>query len=182
MGEEGVEQSENVTETESEPVNMDIVRKKITNTTAKVKNDLVTRDLVDFKQNFHLVSSPEPGSLSKPRSQECLVQSTEFTKVTKKHRGKAVDFWFLGVHPEFRGNKIANYLTKAVIPLVKAAGYKYATIEATSAFTSKSAAWNGFTAVHEVQAKDWEWKGAPLYTNAEPPHGTWTFWVKNLQE
>ena len=26
--------------------------------------------------------------------------------------GKAVDLWFLGVHPDYRGNKIANFLTK----------------------------------------------------------------------
>ena len=96
--------------------------------------------------------------------------------------GKAVDFWFLGVHPDYRGNKIANFLTKGVLPLVKAAGFKYGTIEATSAFTSKSAAFNHFEKVYEIQAKDWTgWNGKPLYTNAKAPHGVWTFWVKDLQ-
>ena len=97
--------------------------------------------------------------------------------------GKAVDFWFLGVHPDYRGNKIANFLTKGVLPLVKAAGFKYGTIEATSAFTSKSAAFNHFEKVYEIQAKDWSgWKGKPLYVNAKAPHGVWTFWVKDLQK
>ena len=97
--------------------------------------------------------------------------------------GKAVDFWFLGVHPDYRGNKIANFLTKGILPLVRAAGFKYGTIEATSAFTSKSAIFNNFKRVYEIEAKDWcGWKGEPLYTNAKSPHGVWTFWVKDIQE
>jgi GNAT superfamily N-acetyltransferase len=95
--------------------------------------------------------------------------------------GAAVDFWFLGVHPDYRGNKIANFLTKGVLPLVRKAGFKYGTIEATSAFTSKAAIFNGFKEVFVKEAKDWKWRGEPLYTNAKEPHGTWTFWVKELQ-
>jgi len=149
----------------------------------RVAGVFIVRDLLMVPTGFDTKYNSDEKTLT-PWMNFLWYMDKEATKKMPElgEEGKAVDFWFLGVHPEFRGNKIANYLTKAVIPLVKAAGYKYATIEATSAFTSKSAAWNGFTAVHEVQAKDWEWKGAPLYTNAEPPHGTWTFWVKNLQE
>lgn len=97
--------------------------------------------------------------------------------------GKTVDLWCLGVHPDYRGNKIANYLTKGIMGLLKKSGsFKYATIEATNAFTSKAAACNNFTAVHSVEAKDFLWKGEPIYTNVEPPHGTWIFWVKDIQE
>merc|ERR1719158_2016962 len=51
---------------------------------------LVGKELVDFQNNFNLVTitSPEPGVLTKPRSQESLSVATEFTKVTKRHRGK----------------------------------------------------------------------------------------------
>ena len=40
----------------------------------------------------------------------------EATKVVPGlgEQGKAVDLWFLGVHPDYRGNKIANCLTRAV--------------------------------------------------------------------
>lgn len=96
--------------------------------------------------------------------------------------GAAVDLWFLGVHPDYRGNKIANFLTRGVIPLVKKAGFKYATIEATSHFTSQAARMNGFEEVYAEAAKDWLWKGRPLYTNAKAPHGVWTFLVKRLQD
>jgi len=96
--------------------------------------------------------------------------------------GKAVDLWFLGVHPDYRGNKIANYLTKGVMSLLKTSGFKYGTIEATNAFTSKAATWNNFTAVYSMDCKDFLWNGSPIYTNVKPPHGTWTFWVKEIQK
>merc|ERR550517_1325089 len=53
-------------------------------------NQLIGKELVDFQNNFNLVTSasPEPGVLTKPRSQESLSVATEFTKVTKRHRGK----------------------------------------------------------------------------------------------
>jgi ribosomal protein S18 acetylase RimI-like enzyme len=57
----------------------------------------------------------------------------------KAQLGEFVDFWFLGVHPDYRGRKIANQLIRGIIPLVQQAGYKYATIEATSYFTSQAA-------------------------------------------
>jgi len=99
--------------------------------------------------------------------------------------GKAVDLWMLGVNPDYRGNKIAHYLTKAVQPLCKKAGYKYATIDATNPFTSKAAEWNNFTSVHVEKVADWpwKWKGELLdINNMEAPHGICTFWVKNLEE
>merc|ERR1712001_410579 len=96
--------------------------------------------------------------------------------------GKAVDLWFLGVHPDYRGNKIANFLTKGVMSLLKKSSFKFGTIEATNAFTSKAATWNKFTAVYSMEAKDFLWRGEPIYINVKPPHGTWTFWVKEIQK
>lgn len=96
--------------------------------------------------------------------------------------GASVDFWFLGVHPDYRGNKISNFMTRGAVPLARKAGFKYGTIEATSFFTSQAARANGFDEVYSEAAKDWLWKGRPLYTNAKAPHGVWTFWVKRLQE
>ena len=96
--------------------------------------------------------------------------------------GRTVDLWCLGVHPDYRGNRIANFLTKAVLLVLRTSGFRYATIEATNAFTSRAAEWNGFTAVCRMKAKDFLWKGEPLFTNVEPPHGTWTFWAKDLEQ
>ena len=82
----------------------------------------------------------------------------------------------------FRGNKIANYLTKGVMILLKKSSFKYGTIEAMNAFTSKAATWNKFTAVYSMECKDFLWNGSPIYTNVKPPHGTWTFWVKEIHK
>jgi len=94
--------------------------------------------------------------------------------------GKAVDLWLLGVHPDYRGNKISNHLIQAVLSLAKKAGFKYATMEATSGFTSCAAEFNQCEAIYSKETKDWLWKGKPFYPNIEPPHNTWVFWVKDL--
>ena len=96
--------------------------------------------------------------------------------------GNAVDLWFLGVHPDYRGRKIANDLISCILPLVKKHGYKYATIEATSFFTSKAAEFNKFKPVYRQLAKEWLWRGEPLYVNAKQPHGEWVFWVKDFDD
>jgi len=62
-----------------------------------------------------------------------------FEPMKKPQPGEYCDLWFLGVHPDYRGNGIANHLMRATLPLVKQHGFKYATIEATSAFTSNPA-------------------------------------------
>lgn len=71
--------------------NEDLVKENIKNIKRVNTPDPITSELIDFKNNFCLVT-PEPGPLAKTKSREALVASTEsltqFTKVTKKHRGK----------------------------------------------------------------------------------------------
>lgn len=96
-------------------------------------------------------------------------------------KGKAVDLFMLAVHPDYRGRKLANHLMQLVTKLAIENGtYQYATIEATSFFTSCAAKKNNFTAIHEVVCKDWLYKGKPFYTHCKEPHGKWIFWVKEL--
>jgi ribosomal protein S18 acetylase RimI-like enzyme len=149
----------------------------------RVAGAFIVRDLLMVPEGFDKKYKSDQKTLS-PWMNFLWHMDAKATEVMPElgEQGKAVDFWFLGVHPDYRGNKIANYMTKGILPLVRKAGYKYGTIEATSAFTSKAAVWNNFTKVYEQEAKDFIWKGEPLYTNAKAPHGTWTFWVKNLQE
>merc|ERR1712184_228578 len=85
-----------------------------------------------------------------------------------KYKSETKTLWFLGVHPDYRGNKIANFLTKGVMSLLKKSSFKFGTIEATNAFTSKAATWNKFTAVYSMEAKDFLWRGEPIYTNVKP--------------
>jgi len=147
----------------------------------RVAGAFTVRELIMMPPGFKEKYTSDAKSLTP--WQNCLWHVDE--EATKKmpelgEQGAAVDLDFLGVHPDYRGQGIAKHLMRAVLPLCKKAGYKYATIEATSAYTSKAAQRNDFTAVHEEEVKDCLWKGEPVYTNVKPPHGTWTFWVKDL--
>ena len=147
----------------------------------RVAGVFIVRDLLMVPEGFDVKYSSDTKTLT-PWMQFLWHMDKEATKRMPElgESGKAVDLWFLGVHPDYRGNKIANYLVQGVLPLCKKAGFKYATIEATSFFTSKAATFNAFNEVYSIEAKDWPWKGEPLYTNAKQPHGKWTFWVKDL--
>jgi len=95
--------------------------------------------------------------------------------------GKTCDFSQLGVHPDYRGNKIANYLMKGLIPLVKKAGYKYAVIEAMNRWTSKAAIFNNFDSILEIDTTNWSWKGCTLCNKADSVLNKATFWIKELE-
>ncbi|XP_065658207.1 uncharacterized protein LOC105850130 isoform X2 [Hydra vulgaris] len=96
--------------------------------------------------------------------------------------GKTADLWFLGVHPDYRGKKLSNELINCLLPLVKRAGFKYASIQATNAFTSKAAAWNKFEKIYSIHTKDWLWKGEPIFEHTKEPHVEWSVWVKLLND
>ena len=147
----------------------------------RIAGVFIVRDLLMKPPGFEEKYSSDEKTLT-PWMQFLWHMDAEATKLKPElgEPGKAVDLWFLGVHPDFRGNKIANHLIRGILPLVKKSGFKYATIEATSFFTSKAAAFNNFEAVYHEETKNWKWKGQPLYINPKPPHGTWTFWVKDL--
>jgi len=149
----------------------------------RVAGAFIVRDLLMVPTGFDEKYNSDGKTLT-PWMNFLWHMDREATKVIPElgEPGKAVDLWFLGVHPDYRGRKIANHLMRLVLPLTKAAGFKYATIEATSAWTSKAAEWNKFESVYSETAAEWLWKGAPLYTNAPPPHGVWTFWAKNLEK
>jgi GNAT superfamily N-acetyltransferase len=93
---------------------------------------------------------------------------------------KVVDLWFLGVHPEYTGRKIANHLMKQTLPLVRKAGFRWATVEATSYFTSQAARLNRFEPVAEIGSDEFMWLGQQVFGNTEKPHGRRIFWVKDL--
>ena len=90
-------------------------------------------------------------------------------------------FWCLAVDPEYKGNKIANNLIRGALELLKGTSYKYATIGAFNYFTKRAAECNGFEAVHSITVKDFLWKGAPIYSSVDEPHGVITRLLKNLQ-
>ena len=83
--------------------------------------------------------------------------------------------------PEYRGNRIANNLIRGALELVTKTSYSFATIEAFNHFTKMAAEGNGFEAVNSIAVKDFLWKGSPLYTSVEEPHGSITQLIKYLK-
>merc|ERR1711951_181888 len=108
-------------------------------------------------------------------------EAAEKAPILHKKTEKGVDFWCLAVLPEYRGRGIANNLMRAALSQLAKTDYTFATIESFNHFTLKSALRNGFESVHNINAKDFLWKGAPLYTSIKEPHGDITFMVKKLK-
>ena len=130
----------------------------IDETQHRVAGAFIVRDLLMKPEGFEEKYSSDDKTLT-PIMQFCWFLDAEATKkLPALADGKAVDLFMLGVHPDYRGNRIASFLTKGVTMLTRKAGWKYATIEATSYFTSCAAKTNKFTPLYEIDAKDWLWK------------------------
>jgi len=152
--------------------------------TGRVAGSFIVRDLLWMPAGFMEKYTSDEKSLSPLVNFLCYVDEEAMKKMPELgETGKTVDLWMLGVHPDYRGNKIGNYLTKALQPLCKKAGYKYATIEAINPITSEIAKRNNFTSLHVEKVADycsWKCKGEPV--SMEEHQGLCTFWVKNLEE
>lgn len=157
--------------------------------THRVAGCLVNRDLLAFPPGFLETYRDE----ASPLTPWCQFLWDLDAKATKRipllqqqqqrpdQKNVFVDLWMLGVHPDYRGLKLANHLVRASEIALREAGCRFATIEAVSAFTTAAALRNAFVPVAQIEAKDWLWQGKPFYTNIEKPHGTWTFFLKDVQ-
>lgn len=112
----------------------------------------------------------------------CAILDEEATKKMPEltEPNKTVEMVFLGVHSEYRGKNIANNLVRLSLPVIKAAGYTYASLIATSYFSSRVSEKNGFTSIHEIDVRSLLWKGGKTLQNMKEPHGHYKYWVKKL--
>ena len=95
--------------------------------------------------------------------------------------GDVIDIWCVGVHPDYRGRKIASNLIAQTIDLAKRTGYRYAVIVGISAHTSKIAERSGFTLLVRYDARtEYLWEGVPVFAAVEQPHGFVDIWVLEL--
>lgn len=85
----------------------------------RVAGAFIVRDLLMIPEGFDQKYSSDAKTLT-PWMQFLWHMDKKATEKMPElgEKGAAVDFWFLGVHPDYRGNKIANFMTKGVIPLV----------------------------------------------------------------
>ena len=112
----------------------------------------------------------------------CAIFEGEATKKMPEllETNRTVEMAMLGVHPDYRGKNIANNLVRLSLPVIKAADYTYASLIATSHFSSRVSEKNGFTSIHEIDVRNWIWKGEKVLQSMAEPHGYYKYWVKKL--
>lgn len=156
-------------------------------TTHRVAGTLIVRDLAFFADGF-LAKYAAAGAAATlaPWMKFLLWLDAEAAKrapvLASGQPGAGIDLWMLSVHPDYRGRGLANQLVRAAEGTIRDAGFRFATIEATSAFTSAAARLNNFVPLVNKQATDWLLDGKQAFPIAPAkPHGDWTFWLKDVQ-
>lgn len=101
-------------------------------------------------------------------------------EIDRSETGRVADLWMLGVHPDYRGHGIASVLTRHSLDRVARAGFEYAVIECTGAFSQRVMEAAGCTAVFELPYADFLWKGEAIFKAVPPPHTKWVIYEKKL--
>lgn len=96
--------------------------------------------------------------------------------------GYGVDFWMLGVHPDYRGKNLAQKMFECTVPLAKNKGYNIVVAETTGAFSANLFRNNFAKEVCRINAREFTWKGEKVFQSIRKPHGEWRYWVKNLSD
>lgn len=152
----------------------------------RIAGGLFVKDNSIVPKQFNKFSSPESKKKLAPVMYNIGVLDHEaakkFPKLNECSLGTVADLWMLAVDPIYKGQGISNVLFEFTLPLIKKAGFQYASIEATSFFTSKVAKRFGFSALCMMNMKECNWKGQKPFAKMKPPHGELTYWIKNLQE
>lgn len=112
-----------------------------------------------------------------------IIDEAWFAKHPEIHRtqtGRVADLWMVGVDPEYRGRGIASTLARLSLDRVARAGFEYAVIECTGAFSQRAMEAAGCTPVFELPYSDFLWKGEAVFRNVPPPHTRWVIYEKRL--
>ena len=154
-----------------------------TKNTNRIAGILGTRHLLtetEYKERFAEQQDNEDGSMSMLVDQCAFVEKKVTIKMPELFKPKkTADMVMLGVHSDYRGKNIANNLVRLSLQAIKAAGYTYASLFATSHFSSRVSEKNGFTSIYELDVRNWLWKGEKVLQKMREPHGYYKYWVKN---
>ncbi len=101
-------------------------------------------------------------------------------EIQRTQTGRVVDLWMVGVDPEYRGRGIASKLARLSLDRVAQAGFEYAVIECTGAFSQHAMESAGCTPVFELPYTDFLWNGEAIFRNVPPPHTKWVIYEKKL--
>lgn len=100
--------------------------------------------------------------------------------IDRTETGRVVDLWMVGVHPGYRGHRIASNLSALSLQHVARAGFDYAVVECTGAFSQRAMQAAGCTAVYELPYVDFRWHGEAIFRNVPGPHTKWVIYEKKL--
>lgn len=130
---------------------------------------------------FKFVDDPSPfGPVAKALE---IIDEAWFAKHPEIHRtqtGRVADLWMVGVHPDYRGHGIASRLVRLSLQQVAQAGFEYAVIECTGAYSQRAMEAAGCSSVYELPYADFVWKGETIFKNVPPPHSKWAIYEKKL--
>jgi ribosomal protein S18 acetylase RimI-like enzyme len=101
-------------------------------------------------------------------------------EIKRDEQDKVADLWMVGVHPEYRDCGIASNLALHSLEHVARAGFEYAIVECTGAFTQRLFKKVGCSPVFALPYKDLLWKGEAVFRNVPPPHTKWEIYEKKL--
>ncbi len=101
-------------------------------------------------------------------------------EIDRHETGRVADLWMVGVHPDYRGRNIASMLATYSLKRTAKAGFEYAVVECTGAFSQHAMQAAGCRSVHELSYADFRWHGKAIFRNVPAPHTKWVIYEKNL--
>lgn len=101
-------------------------------------------------------------------------------EIDRTEVGRVVDLWMVGVHPGYRGRRIASSLSTLSLQHVAKAGFDYAIVECTGAFSQSAMQAAGCTSVYELPYTDFRWHGEAVFRDVPGPHAKWVIYEKKL--
>ncbi len=101
-------------------------------------------------------------------------------EIPRNESGRVAELWMVGVHPVFRGHHIAATLSKRALEQVAGAGFEYAVVECTGAFSQHAMEAAGCTAVYALDYGDFLWNGEAIFKDVPAPHSKWVIYEKRL--
>jgi len=97
-----------------------------------------------------------------------------------KPTGCVADLWMLGVHPVYTHQGIATTLSQQALQQVTQAGFDYAVVECTGAYSQRIMTSLNFKSVCELPYSDFLWEGEAIFQDTIPPHSKWVMYEKQL--
>ncbi|MCP3953174.1 MAG: GNAT family N-acetyltransferase, partial [Desulfobacterales bacterium] len=101
-------------------------------------------------------------------------------EIDRTQTGRVADLWMLGVHPDYLGRGIASRLARLSLEQVAQAGFEYAIVECTGAFSQHAMQAAGCNPVYELPYTDLFWNGEAVFRNVPAPHTKWVIYENKL--